>query len=359
LQQRVNVYNEDILENTTIFYEPGTSTAIIMNWLATGLRHHPAVINNIIRHTFMPKSGNKDKVREDYWNVINHIMNETRFDVVQLILDQMIIKKHLVRDSIYFAPYIMSLIKAKTEFNGPYDVKHELYQPFYNAKAFLNKPLTPYGQAAEAQNVDKNFEEHADDDNANVDNSGHVNVDEDAYAMPPPPPPVRPMQPQWEPPAGYFDSYFSNIQQSMNTKFQQMQSGFNSHFEAYGQQMNDTFQTMQQGFQQQIYTSLNTFGHHVYNTMHEPIMTRLDNMQTSLQSDLSALNDRFSELSTSEQYQQISDHQTQLEGNFNTFNTTFGDFRDHFYHYYPTPAPPPQFCPPPPFYPPPPPPQDD
>jgi hypothetical protein len=71
------------------------------------------------------------------------------------------------------------------------------------------------------------------------------------------------------------------------------------------------------------------------------------------------LNDRFSELSTSEQYQQISDHQTQLEGNFNTFNTTFGDFRDHFYHYYPTPAPPPQFCPPPPFYPPPPPPQDD
>jgi hypothetical protein len=64
--------------------------------------------------------------------------------------------------------------------------------------------------------------------------------------------------------------------------------------------MNDTFQTMQQGFQQQIDTSLNTFGHHVYNTMHEPIMIKLDNMQTSLQSDLSALNNRFSELSTLE-----------------------------------------------------------
>jgi hypothetical protein len=49
------------------------------------------------------------------------------------------------------------------------------------------------------------------------------------------------MQPQWEPPAGYFDSYFANIKQSMNSQFQQMQSGFNSHFEAYGQQMNDTF----------------------------------------------------------------------------------------------------------------------
>jgi hypothetical protein len=145
----VDVYNEDILENTVVFYGPGTSNAIIMNWLAAGLRHHPTVINNIIRHTFMPKSGNKDKVREHYWNVINQIMNETRFDVVKLILEQMIIKKHFVRDSIYFAPYIMSLIKAKTGFNGPCDEKHELYRPFYNAKAFLNKPLTPYGQASD------------------------------------------------------------------------------------------------------------------------------------------------------------------------------------------------------------------
>jgi hypothetical protein len=98
---------------------------------------------------------------------------------------------------------------------------------------------------------------------------------------------------------------------------------------------------MQQGFQQQIDTSLNAFGHYVYNTMHEPIMTGLDDMQTSLQNGLSALNDRFSEFSTSEKYQQIYDRQTQLESNFNTLNTTFGDFIDHFYHYYPTPAPPP------------------
>jgi hypothetical protein len=123
----VDVYNEDIIENIAVFYEPRTSNAIIMNWLATGLRHHPTVINNIIRHTFIPKSGNKDKVREHYWNVINHIMNETRFDVVKLILDQMIIKKHFIRYSIYFASYIMSLIKAKTAFNGLCDVKHEIY----------------------------------------------------------------------------------------------------------------------------------------------------------------------------------------------------------------------------------------
>jgi hypothetical protein len=96
-----------------------------------------------------------------------------------------IVKKHLVRHSIYFAPYIMALTKSKTGFNGPCDEKHELYRPFYNAKAFLSRPLTPYGQAAEAQNVE---EHNSHDDNANV------NVDEDAYAMLPPPPPlVHPM----------------------------------------------------------------------------------------------------------------------------------------------------------------------
>jgi hypothetical protein len=98
----------------------------------------------------------------------------------------------------------------------------------------------------------------------------------------------------------------------MNSQFQKMQSGFNSHFEAYGQQMNDTFQTMQQNFQQQIDTSMDNFGHHVYNTTHDPMMQRLGDMQTDLQNDLSALNDRFSQMSTSEQYQQLHDQQTQL-----------------------------------------------
>jgi hypothetical protein len=46
----VNVYSEDILENTDVFYEPGTPASSMMNCLATGLHHHPVVINNIIRH---------------------------------------------------------------------------------------------------------------------------------------------------------------------------------------------------------------------------------------------------------------------------------------------------------------------
>jgi hypothetical protein len=144
-----------------------------MNWLAAGFRHHVAATNNIMRHTFMPKSGNKDKVREYYSNVINHIIHGTKFDVLKLTLYQMICKKRLLRDIIYFAPYIMSLNKSKTGFNGLCDMKHEIYRPFYNAKAFLNRPLTPYGQYAEAQNVAENVEIHvSDDENANVGNIG-------------------------------------------------------------------------------------------------------------------------------------------------------------------------------------------
>jgi hypothetical protein len=51
---------------------------------------------------------------------------------------------------------------------------------------------------------------------------------------------------------------------------------------------------MQQGFQQQIDASLNNFVHHVYNSMHDPMMQRLGDMQIDLQNDLNALNDRFS-----------------------------------------------------------------
>ena len=54
-----------------------------------GLRHHPAVINKITRVTFMPKSGNKDKIRGLYWNVISYVMNGNRINIVALIMNQL------------------------------------------------------------------------------------------------------------------------------------------------------------------------------------------------------------------------------------------------------------------------------
>jgi hypothetical protein len=157
------------------------------------------------------------------------------------------------------------------------------------------------------------------------------------------------MQPQWVPPAGYFDPYFANMQQGLGTQFgQQLESGFMNMQQHFQGQLN----TMQQQFQGYVDTGFQTFGQHVHNNMYQPIMTRLENVGTTLQSDMEALNDRFNSLSTSDQFQQLADSQEQLQTEFRDFTTTFSSFSDHFHSYYPAPAPPPPFQPYPPFYPP-------
>ena len=63
--QSVNIVLENPLDENDypLYYEPA-NVGIPRTFGGTqGLRHHPAVINKIARVTFMPKSGNKDKIR--------------------------------------------------------------------------------------------------------------------------------------------------------------------------------------------------------------------------------------------------------------------------------------------------------
>ena len=60
----------------------------------------------------MPKSGNKDKIRELYWNVMSHIINGNRINVIALIMDQLADLRLNMEMNLYFAPYIMSIIKV-------------------------------------------------------------------------------------------------------------------------------------------------------------------------------------------------------------------------------------------------------
>ena len=99
-----------------------------------------------------------------------------------------------------------------------------------------------------------------------------------------------------------------------------------------------------------------SFGQHIQNNMYHPMMIQLQNVQESLHLDIAALDSRFDDLPSSEQYEQLVERQQQLQQSFNTFNTTFTGFSDHFYLVYPAPVPPPEFYPHQPFYPPPPPP---
>ena len=102
----------------------------------------------------------------------------------------------------------MSIIKAKTSFRGICECKHTPFRPFKNDTAFLLRPLTPFP----GDDMDEEEHEHDDDDG---DDDAHMGAAAAQHAMPPPQPPL---QPQWAPPAGYFDPYFASMQQNMSSQ---------------------------------------------------------------------------------------------------------------------------------------------
>ena len=91
-------------------------------------------------------------------------------------------------------------------------------------------------------------------------------------------------------------------------------------------------------------------------TIFQPMMAQMQGVQESLHSDIEALDSRFEDMPSSEQFQQLEQRQQQLEQRFDTFSTVFTGFSDHFYSVFPAPVPPPEFYPHQPFYLPPPPP---
>jgi len=178
-EQSMNIVLENPLDENDypMFYEPA-HLGIARTFGGTqGLRHHPAVINKITRVTFMPKSGNKDKIRGHYWNVISHVMNGNRINVIALIMDQLADLRLNMEMNLYFAPYIMSIIKVKTSFRGLCESKHTPFRPFKNDNAFLLRPLTPF--PGDVMDDEAQGQDDSDDD-------AHMGAAAPQHAMPPP-----------------------------------------------------------------------------------------------------------------------------------------------------------------------------
>ena len=152
-----------------IYYDPANVGIARSFGGAQGLRHHPAVINKIARVTFMPKSGNKDKIRGLYWNVISHVMNGNRINGISLIMDQLADLRLNLEMNFYFAPYIMSIIKAKTSFRGICECMHIPFRPFKNDTGFLMRPLIPFP----GDDMDEAEHGHVDDD-GDSDDDAHM-----------------------------------------------------------------------------------------------------------------------------------------------------------------------------------------
>ena len=71
-------------------------------------------------------------------------MNGNRINVIALIMDQLADLRLNMEMNLYFAPYIMSIIKVKSNFRGICESKHTPFRLFKNDNAFLLRPLNPF-----------------------------------------------------------------------------------------------------------------------------------------------------------------------------------------------------------------------
>jgi hypothetical protein len=158
-----------------------------------------------------------------------------------------------------YTPYIMALIKAKTRFEGPYEIVHTPFRPFKNEIGFLARPLTPFTDDEEDPGYDAGEAPKAE-----------------AEQMPPPPPPPQPQQ-YWQPGPGYFDPYFQNMQQGLQTHIDTRFQGMMTHMDQRLDDMQSSFDSNWDA----LNTEYSEFRNHIQNNVTDPIMTRLNNMKQS------------------------------------------------------------------------------
>jgi hypothetical protein len=161
---------------------------------------HQNLLSQMARGPFSLQSGDKSKIRDKFWNIIHHIMNGEVMNVVIFMMRQLNDLKMDKNHNLAYAPYIMALIKAKTRFEGRWEIAHTPFRPFKNEIGFLTRPLTPFPDDEEEAGNDEEVAPEADA----------------AEQMPPPPPPPQPEQ-FWQPGPGYFDPYFQHMQQGLQT----------------------------------------------------------------------------------------------------------------------------------------------
>lgn len=95
------------------------------------------MINKIARVAILPKSGDKGKTKDKFWNIIDHVMKGEVMNVVLFMMRQLNDLKMDKNQNLAYGPYIMALILAKTRFKGCCDVAHTPFKPFKSETTFL------------------------------------------------------------------------------------------------------------------------------------------------------------------------------------------------------------------------------
>jgi hypothetical protein len=100
-------------------------------------------------------------------------MNGEVMNVVVFMMCQLNDLKMDKNQNMTYAPYIMSLIHAKTRVEGRCEIAHTPFRPFKNETGFLTRLLTPF----------------PDDKGVAGDDVASIHETDPAQQMPPPPPP--------------------------------------------------------------------------------------------------------------------------------------------------------------------------
>jgi hypothetical protein len=78
---------------------------------------------------------------------------------------------------------------------------------------------------------------------------------------------------------------------------------------------------------------------HIQTSVHDPIMSRINNMQQSFQDNMGALSSQFESLSISVIIHSLNERQQQLQNDFSQFSSIFDSFSSHYYSMYLHPPP--------------------
>ena len=62
--------------------------------------------------TLLPKVGNTDAILEKYYVAIKSILDGTKVNWVDFLIEELMVCKHEVRGSLDHQPYIMALVKS-------------------------------------------------------------------------------------------------------------------------------------------------------------------------------------------------------------------------------------------------------
>jgi uncharacterized membrane-anchored protein YhcB (DUF1043 family) len=131
-----------------------------------------------------------------------------------------------------------------------------------------------------------------------------------------------------------MDGRFQGMMTHVDGRFDAMHSHFDGQYYALHNRFS-IVDTQLDGVHSQ-FADLHT---HIQDTVHDPIMSKMNNMQQSFLNNMGVLFSQFETLSTSDIIHSLDERQQQLQNDFSQFTSIFDSFSSHYYSMYPCPPP--------------------